>query len=231
MSRTDSYKHIVLVEGQTDKKIFLPFFQAELKQKSKQIGIRIPEETLDLKTKKPLRVRGIGGVIHSLNILLQLRSSGQKSLFAIVDADEDYENRFKQFKDAFTLAGFDVAEPNKVYKQNGLSVGVFIIGENKPDPTFKDLETLLFTIRTHQTEVQYQTPLDAFQTFCQTYKVSHPDKSAMSIYLAHLPEFCNHDFGKGLDLGYFNPKSPELAFLNNLLTHIRLEDTTNLSAP
>lgn len=228
---SETFKHLIIVEGQTDKDFFLALVNKRLNfQGNNDIGFRIPKETLDPQTTKPLTTGGKNGVKRTIEILLTVRPAGVKSIFAIVDADDNYCERCKELKEVFQKAGFNVPAPNIPVKQNGLWVGFFVIGQEAKPANFKDLETLLFQIKTPPTKIPIEKPLTDFESFIQISEVSHPNKSKMSIYLAHLPKFSNH-FGKALKNKYFNSDAPELAFLDNLLNHIKPADTVPQATP
>ncbi|MCX5921180.1 MAG: DUF3226 domain-containing protein [Candidatus Melainabacteria bacterium] len=223
-------EHLILVEGQTDKDFFLALVNKRLNFRgNKKIEFKVPKDIIDPDTRQPLKTGGKEGVKKGLEILLATPlPSTIKSVFAIVDADDDYSECCRDFKMVFKQAGYPVRVRNNVAKQNGLFIGFFIVGQEEKyqHPQFQDLETLLFQIRTYQAEDSIvEMPLRAFEQFRFQHFVSHPDKSKMSIYLAHLPKFSNH-FGEALKNNYFNSSedTPELAFLDNLLNHIKPAD-------
>jgi hypothetical protein len=221
---TTNKPHLILVEGQTDKDFFLQWVTLKLQKKgNRNVDIKPIAETVDIESKG-----GDSKVLAKFKaLLLSTPYSDLKSLFAIVDADDDYQARCNQFKTIFKEVGVENIEPNTVVPYKNLSVGFFVIGDQK---TFQDLDSLLLQIRIHQ-EAQYQNPLIEFDNFLNNNNVSYPHKSKLSIHLAHLPVFCVHHLGEGLKHQYFNIDAPQLDFLNELFEKIKPPDTVQQATP
>jgi hypothetical protein len=221
----DQKPHLILVEGQTDKDFFLQWITLELNYKGNQAIEIKPVDNIAITQHK-----GVTNVENQLKTLLSAPPSGVTSLLVIVDADDDYGARWKPFKAVFEQAGFTGMMPNRVATKKGLSVGAFIVGEKTETPRFRDLDTLLFHIRTHQEE-QYQRPLNEFNTFVKNNPLNHPNKSKLSLHMAHLPVFCVHHFGEALKNNYFKRDAPELAFLEELINCVKPKPPTETPQP
>lgn len=193
---------LLLVEGQDE----VNFFRALLEKLGKNNEVKIIEVggKDKFKTEFPAIINMPG---FSENI---------EGMILIRDADNNFQSAFQSVQNLLKRYGFNISEPNKLFNNSGIRIGVYIMPGDSESGMLEDL-----CLRT-QSNNPIMECVEYFFKELEKKDIKQPSnmaKAKCQVFLAGMPKIVN-SVGVGAIKGYWNLDHPALGDLRDFLNKL-----------
>lgn len=192
---------ILLVEGEDDEKFFKHYMI--------HLGINIDEIHI-------IKTKGNFNEVYAKSLTTRPDFIGKISILGIIrDSDLGVTSTFEDVKELFNGTNLNFPKSPNCFSNNGIRVGVFVIGNNSD---IKMLEDLCLKTVENKPEIQCVNNLFKCVIKIDNREFANPSKSKAQAYLATQTTYAKH-IGLGAKAGSWDFTSTALNSLKEFLSN------------